>query len=58
MKEGESVDWEEVATLMLEPKWVFDGRNIVDGPQLEKLGFRVRAIGKGLDLRERRLFGR
>jgi len=58
MKEGETVDWEEVAILMREPKWVFDGRNIVDGPQLEKLGFRVRAIGKGLDLRERRLFGR
>jgi len=58
MKEGETVDWREVSTLMREPKWVFDGRNIVDGPQLEKLGFRVRAIGKGPDLRERRLSGR
>jgi UDPglucose 6-dehydrogenase len=48
MKEGETVDWEEVATLMREPKWVFDGRNVVDGPQLEKLGFRVRGVGKGL----------
>lgn len=45
--EGESVDWEEVASMMCEPKWVFDGRNIVDGPRLEKLGFRVRGIGKG-----------
>lgn len=50
MEEGMTVDWEEVTTLMREPKWVFDGRNIVDGPQLEELGFRVRAIGKGLVL--------
>ncbi len=48
MKEGETVDWEEVATLMREPKWVFDGRNVVNGPQLEKLGFQVRGVGKGL----------
>lgn len=48
MKEGETVDWEEVATIMREPRWVFDGRNIVDGPALEKLGFRVRGVGKGL----------
>lgn len=48
MKEGETVDWEEVATMMREPRWVFDGRNIVDGPQLEKLGFRVRGVGKGI----------
>jgi UDPglucose 6-dehydrogenase len=48
MNEGETVDWEEVAILMREPKWVFDGRNVVDGPQLEKLGFQVRGVGKGL----------
>jgi UDPglucose 6-dehydrogenase len=48
MDDGETVDWEEVATLMREPKWVFDGRNVVDGPELEKLGFRVRGVGKGL----------
>ncbi len=48
MQEGETVDWEEVATLVREPKWVFDGRNVVDGAQLEMLGFRVRGVGKGL----------
>ncbi|KAF2281380.1 nucleotide sugar dehydrogenase [Westerdykella ornata] len=48
MKEGETVDWAEVATLMREPRWVFDGRSMVDGSQLEKLGFRVRGVGKGL----------
>ncbi|KAJ2898764.1 nucleotide sugar dehydrogenase [Zalerion maritima] len=50
MKEGETVDWEEVATMMREPRWVFDGRNIVDGPKLEKLGFRVRGVGKGFNI--------
>jgi UDPglucose 6-dehydrogenase len=48
MKDGETVDWQEVASLMQEPRWVFEGRNVVDGPQLEKLGFRVRGVGKGL----------
>lgn len=48
MKEGETVDWAEVASLMCEPKWVFEGRNVVDGPELEKLGFRVRGVGKGI----------
>jgi UDPglucose 6-dehydrogenase len=48
MKDGETVDWEQVASLMQEPRWVFEGRNVVDGPQLEKLGFRVRGVGKGL----------
>jgi UDPglucose 6-dehydrogenase len=48
MKEGETVDWVEVATRMREPRWVFEGCSVVDGPQLEKLGFRVRGVGKGL----------
>jgi UDPglucose 6-dehydrogenase len=48
MKDGETVDWTEVAALMCEPKWVFEGRNVIDGPELEKLGFRVRAVGKGV----------
>lgn len=48
MKEGETVDWNEVASLMCEPKWVFEGRNVIDGPELEKLGFRVRGVGKGV----------
>lgn len=47
-KEGKSVDWKEVASLMCEPRWVFEGRNVVDGPELEKLGFRVRGVGKGV----------
>ena len=45
-KQGENVDWEDVAMRMREPRWVFDGRNCVDARQLEQLGFRVRGIGK------------
>lgn len=43
----EAVDWAEVAGMMREPRWVFDGRNVVNQLELEGLGFRVRGIGKG-----------
>ncbi|KAK0630913.1 UDP-glucose/GDP-mannose dehydrogenase family, NAD binding domain-containing protein [Bombardia bombarda] len=45
--EEETVDWVEVASMMQEPRWVFDGRNAVDSLELQGLGFRVRGIGKG-----------
>lgn len=31
---------------MQKPKWVFDGRGLVDVAGMEKLGFRVEVIGK------------
>jgi UDPglucose 6-dehydrogenase len=40
------MDWARVAKHMLRPMFVFDGRNVVDGPALEGLGFRVECIGK------------
>ena len=43
----EAVDWVEVAGMMQEPRWVFDGRNVVNHVELQGLGFRVRGIGKG-----------
>ncbi|KAK4667940.1 uncharacterized protein QC764_703360 [Podospora pseudoanserina] len=43
----EPVDWAEVAGMMQEPRWVFDGRNVVNRLELQSLGFRVRGIGKG-----------
>jgi UDPglucose 6-dehydrogenase len=43
----EAVDWVEVAGMMQEPRWVFDGRNVVNHVELQRLGFRVRGIGKG-----------
>ena len=42
----ERLDWARVARSMKKPMFVFDGRNILDGPELEKLGFRVEAIGR------------
>ncbi|KAK4225169.1 putative UDP-glucose 6-dehydrogenase [Podospora fimiseda] len=44
----EAVDWVEVAAMMQEPRWVFDGRNVVNRLELEGLGFKVRGIGKGV----------
>ncbi|KAK3939332.1 putative UDP-glucose 6-dehydrogenase [Diplogelasinospora grovesii] len=46
-EEAETVDWVEVAQMMQEPRWVFDGRNVVNTLELQALGFRVRGIGKG-----------
>jgi UDPglucose 6-dehydrogenase len=47
---SEQVDWELVASGMREPKWVFDGRNIVDCKAMLKLGLRVESLGKGIHL--------
>jgi UDPglucose 6-dehydrogenase len=38
--------WEEVAKLMTEPRFVFDGRNALDGRALMKLGFNYRGVGR------------
>ncbi|KAH6624151.1 hypothetical protein B0J18DRAFT_169371 [Chaetomium sp. MPI-SDFR-AT-0129] len=43
----EPVDWAEVATLMREPRWVFDGRNVVNHDELQRLGLKVKGVGKG-----------
>ena len=40
------LDWARVASGMRKPAFVFDGRNILDGEALEKLGFQYEAIGK------------
>ena len=42
----EPLDWARVARSMRKPMFVFDGRNITDSAELEKLGFRVETIGK------------
>lgn len=42
----ERVDWARVGKGMRKPMFIFDGRNILDIAKLEKLGFRVEAIGK------------
>ncbi|KAF2152157.1 nucleotide sugar dehydrogenase [Myriangium duriaei CBS 260.36] len=42
------LDWSRVASEMQRPRYVFDGRNIVDAEALGALGFHVECIGKGL----------
>jgi UDPglucose 6-dehydrogenase len=43
---SENVEWARIAFQMKSPKWVFDGRGLVDVVEMEKLGFRVEVIGK------------
>ena len=40
------LDWGRIADGMRKPRYVFDGRNMLDHAKLEALGFRVEAIGK------------
>ncbi|PVH71427.1 nucleotide sugar dehydrogenase [Cadophora sp. DSE1049] len=42
----ENLEWARIAYQMRKPKWVFDGRGLVDVVEMEKLGFRVEVIGK------------
>lgn len=42
----ETIEWPRIAYNMLEPKWVFDGRGLLDAMELEKLGIRVEAVGR------------
>ena len=45
-KAGNHLDWEWVARRMKKPRFVFDGRNILDAEKLRQLGFIVESIGK------------
>jgi UDPglucose 6-dehydrogenase len=38
-------DWQRIYDSMQKPAFVFDGRNILDGPTLEKIGFVYQGIG-------------
>jgi UDPglucose 6-dehydrogenase len=40
------LDWKQIYSSMRQPATLFDGRNILNGEQLEKLGFRFQGIGK------------
>jgi UDPglucose 6-dehydrogenase len=40
------LDWSVIASNMSSPKWVFDGRNVLDAASMEELGFHVENIGK------------
>jgi len=38
--------WEEVAKLMSKPRFIFDGRNALDGRALMDLGFKYQGVGR------------
>jgi UDPglucose 6-dehydrogenase len=40
------LDWQKIYDLMSKPALVFDGRNILDGEGLKKIGFEFMSIGK------------
>jgi UDPglucose 6-dehydrogenase len=45
-KAGEQLDWVRISEQLKSPKWVFDGRGIIDAQEMERLGVRIEAIGK------------
>ncbi len=46
-EEFKKLDYEKIKRTMIEPSWIFDGRNCLDHRLLKELGFLVRGIGKG-----------
>ena len=44
--EFKTYDWKKIYASMSKPAFVFDGRNILDKIELEKIGFIYKAIGK------------
>ncbi|KAF8854035.1 nucleotide sugar dehydrogenase [Acephala macrosclerotiorum] len=45
-KREERLDWARIAYHLQKPKWVFDGRNVIDMEVMSGLGVRVEGIGK------------
>ncbi|KAJ5320684.1 hypothetical protein PENANT_c073G05392 [Penicillium antarcticum] len=43
------VDWEKIAENMQTPKWLFDGRCIIETKKMSNLGIRVESIGSSGD---------
>ncbi|KYK61817.1 UDP-glucose 6-dehydrogenase [Drechmeria coniospora] len=40
------LDWERIADAMAKPRWVFDGRGVIDAREMETLGVRVESVGR------------
>lgn len=40
-KPRERIDWVKISEAMAKPRWVFDGRGVIDSREMEKLGVRV-----------------
>jgi UDPglucose 6-dehydrogenase len=46
--EFKTYDWQNIYDNMLKPAFLFDGRNILEKDTLEKIGFNLYSIGKGV----------
>ncbi len=46
-QEFKNLDYKKIKDAMLNPAWIFDGRNCLDHRLLLELGFSLRGIGKG-----------
>ncbi|MEX1193393.1 MAG: nucleotide sugar dehydrogenase [Brumimicrobium sp.] len=46
--EFKTLDWTKIYNNMKKPAFIFDGRNILNGEDLKKLGFRYQGIGKSV----------
>ncbi|KAI0127201.1 udp-glucose 6-dehydrogenase [Xylariales sp. AK1849] len=42
----EPLDWSEISYHLQKPKWVFDGKGIIDAAALEQLGVNVESVGR------------
>lgn len=42
----ERLDWAKVSYHMKKPRWLFDGRGVVEVKEMELLGFRVESVGR------------
>ncbi|KAI1383820.1 nucleotide sugar dehydrogenase [Hypoxylon trugodes] len=42
----EKLDWNLIALHMKQPKWLFDGKGIIDVNEMTKLGIRVESVGR------------
>ncbi|EHK26973.1 uncharacterized protein TRIVIDRAFT_79475 [Trichoderma virens Gv29-8] len=45
-KPKERLDWVRIADTMAKPRWVFDGRGVIDSREMVKLGVRVESVGR------------
>ncbi|MFW5757535.1 MAG: UDP-glucose 6-dehydrogenase [Bacteroidota bacterium] len=45
--EFKDLDWKKIYQNMKKPAFLFDGRNLLNHKELEEIGFKVKAIGKG-----------
>lgn len=45
-KPKERLDWSRIAETMAKPRWVFDGRGVIDSHEMTKLGVRVESVGR------------